>query len=235
MPNLITTLILLCLAMTVFSITENVLCKLGGDVVLMPDSVTHSPIQWRLYQNKVTEFDLDFGLDVIYYGEFKGRTTLNTTTGELRITDLRKTDEGVYSVEFNSKTLEKTYTLSVLKTVPKPKIIVTCQDYQISCILTCEGDTSDAEQVTYWWKVGEGNWEKTDKLLDVTKSDSKLYQNGYKYTCKLENSVSEEVSDPVGPFVSQFSEVVGVVIRSLLGSGAIAISEQNQFISEDKV
>ncbi|XP_034145409.1 SLAM family member 7-like isoform X4 [Esox lucius] len=215
----IITLILLCLAKDVFSTNENVLCKLGDSIVLKSDSDTNSPssILWRLGQNKVADFDKDFGTTVSYYGEFNSRTTLDTTTGELKITGLRKTDEGVYSVEFNSKRLEKTYTLSVLKPVPKPAIIVSCNDNKISCTLTCDGDTAGAEPVTYWWKVGEGNWENIGKLLTVTKSDSKLNQNGYKYTCKLKNGVSEKDSDPVGPlFDSKQSTNVGSVIGWIL-------------------
>ncbi|XP_034145530.1 uncharacterized protein LOC105008668 isoform X8 [Esox lucius] len=201
MPNQMKLFILLCSAKAVFSKTEILSHKFGDNVVLKPDSRTNPPssILWRLGQNKVADFDTDFGPDVTYYGDFNGRTTLDKTTGELTITGLRKTDEGVYSVEFNSKRLEKTYTLSVLKPVPKPTIIVSCNDNKISCTLTCNGDTAGAEPVTYWWKVGEGNWEGIGKLLTVAKSDSKLHQKGYKYTCKLNNSVSEKVSDPIGP------------------------------------
>ncbi|XP_034145531.1 uncharacterized protein LOC117593726 [Esox lucius] len=198
MPNQIKLLILLCSTKAVFSITKNGPCELGGEVVLTPDSVTNPPssILWRLGLNKVADFEADFGPEVTYYGDFNGRTTLDTTTGVLTITGLRKTDEGVYSVEFNSKRLEKTYTLSVLKPVPKPAINVSCDDNKISCTLTCDGDTAGAEPVTYWWKVGE-DWERIGKLLTVSKSDSKLHQNGY--TCKLKNGVSEKDSDPVGP------------------------------------
>ncbi|XP_034145524.1 carcinoembryonic antigen-related cell adhesion molecule 5 isoform X2 [Esox lucius] len=200
MPNQMKLFILLCSAKAVFSKTEILSHKFGDNVVLKPDSRTNPPssILWRLGQNKVADFDTDFGPDVTYYGDFNGRTTLDKTTGELTITGLRKTDEGVYSVEFNSKRLEKTYTLSVLKPVPKPAIIVSCNDNKTSCTLTCNGDTAGAEPVTYWWKVGERNWENISKLLTVSKNDSKLHQNDYKYTCKLKNGVSEEDSAPEG-------------------------------------
>uniref|UniRef100_A0A3P8ZGN1 Ig-like domain-containing protein n=1 Tax=Esox lucius TaxID=8010 RepID=A0A3P8ZGN1_ESOLU len=200
MPNRMKLFILLCSAKAVFSKTEILSHKFGDNVVLKPDSRTNPPssILWRLGQNKVADFDTDFGPDVTYYGDFNGRTTLDTTTGELIITGLNKTVEGVYSVEFNSKRLEKTYTLSVLKPVPKPAIIVSCNDNKTSCTLTCNGDTAGAEPVTYWWKVGERNWKNIGKLLTVSKNDSKLHQNDYKYTCKLKNGVSEEDSAPEG-------------------------------------
>ncbi|XP_024299514.2 uncharacterized protein LOC112266356 isoform X1 [Oncorhynchus tshawytscha] len=109
-----------------------------------------------------------------------------------------KTDSGDYSVEFNSKLLNKTYTLSVIKAVPKPTITSSCNPDKTSCTLTCEGNTTDAEPVTYSWKVGEGVWEDLDKQINVNKSDTGKSTNSYKYICKMKNPVSEEVSDPIG-------------------------------------
>ncbi|KAJ8003843.1 hypothetical protein DPEC_G00152610 [Dallia pectoralis] len=200
MSPLINTLILLSLGKAVFS--ENV-DILGGNLELKPDCITTNPpssILWRLEKNKVADFDVDFGTDITYYGDFNGRTTLNTTTGELRIVGLKKSDEGVYSVDLDSKPCEKTYSLSVIKSVPKPEISVSCVDDKTYCNLTCNGDTADAEPVKYWWKVGEGNWETDwEKILNVTRSDSKPTQNNTKYTCKMKNAVSEKESEAVGP------------------------------------
>ncbi|XP_071186087.1 cell adhesion molecule CEACAM5-like isoform X2 [Salvelinus alpinus] len=198
------TLIRLCfwlyLVRTVVS-EEDLYHKVGGELVLKPDksTVPHSitSILWKHGKDKVAEWDKDFGgLDI--YGAFKERTTLNQTTAELRISGLMKTDSGVYSVEFNSKLLDKTYKLSVIKAVPKPTITSSCNANKTSCTLTCEGDTTDAEPVTYSWKVGEGAWEVVDKQMNVSKSNTGKSANGYKYTCKLKNAVSEEVSEPVG-------------------------------------
>ncbi|XP_071186108.1 SLAM family member 7-like [Salvelinus alpinus] len=180
---------------------EDLYHQVGGELVLTPNTSTvpHSitSILWKHGRNKVAEWDKDFGgLDI--YGAFKERTTLDQTTGELRISGLMKTDSGVYSVEFNSKQLDKTYKLSVIKAVPKPTITSSCNANKTSCTLTCEGNTTDAEPVTYSWKVGEGAWKVLDKQMNVSKSDSGKSANGYKYTCKLNNTVSEEVSEPVG-------------------------------------
>ena len=91
--------------------------KVGGELVLTPDKSTVTDpitsILWKHGKYKVAEWDKDYGgLDI--YGAFRERTTLDQTTGELRISGLMKTDSGVYSVEFNSKLLHKTYTLSVI-------------------------------------------------------------------------------------------------------------------------
>ncbi|XP_064825993.1 uncharacterized protein LOC135542746 isoform X2 [Oncorhynchus masou masou] len=199
--------------------------EVGGELVLTPDKSTVTDpitsILWKHGKNKVAEWDKDFGgLDI--YADFKSRTTLNQTTGELRISGLMKTDSGVYSVELNSKLLDKTYTLFVIKAVPKPKITSSCNANQTSCTLTCEGDTTDAEPVTYRWKVAEGAWEVGVEQFNVFNSDTGQSTNGYKYICKLNNAVSGEgkVSEPVGevfgPEPSNTSTiVVGVVILVL--------------------
>ncbi|XP_055785999.1 carcinoembryonic antigen-related cell adhesion molecule 5-like isoform X5 [Salvelinus fontinalis] len=180
---------------------EDLYHKVGGELVLTPEKSTVpdfiTSILWKHGKNKVAEWDKDFGsLDI--YAAFKERTTLNQNTGELRISGLMKTDSGVYSVEFNSKLLDKTYTLSVIKAVPKPTITSSCNPDKTSCTLTCEGDTTDAEPVTYSWKVGERAWEVVDKQRNVSKSNTGKSNNGYKYICKLKNAVSEEISEPVG-------------------------------------
>ncbi|XP_071017992.1 CD48 antigen-like [Oncorhynchus clarkii lewisi] len=187
--------------------------KVGGELLLTPDKSTVpdfiTSILWKHGKNKVAEWDKDFGgLDV--YAAFKGRTTLDQTTGELRISGLMKTDSGVYSVEFNSKLLDKTYILSVINAVPKPTITSSCNPDKTSCTLTCEGNTSDAESVTYSWKVGERAWQVVGKQLIISKSNTGKSTNSYKYICKLNNAVSgeEEVSEPVG-------EVFGPGLRVL--------------------
>ncbi|XP_070301993.1 SLAM family member 7-like isoform X5 [Salvelinus sp. IW2-2015] len=201
MPKL--TLIELCFWLYVAQnvVSGDLYLKVGGELVLKPDKSTVpdsiTSIVWKHGKYKVAEWDNDFGgLDI--YGAFKERTTLDQTTGELRISGLIKTDSGVYSVEFNSKLCQGAYKLTVIKAVPKPTIISSCNPDKTSCTLTCEGDTTDAEPVTYSWKVGEGVWEVLDKQKNVSKSNTDKSTNSYKYICKLKNSVSGEVSEPVG-------------------------------------
>ncbi|XP_029520259.2 uncharacterized protein LOC115132118 isoform X2 [Oncorhynchus nerka] len=219
----------ICLAQKVVS--KDLYHEVEGKLVLTPDkSTVPDPITrilWKHGKNKVAEWDKDFGgLDI--YAEFKKRTTLDQTTGELRISGLMKTDSGVYSVEFNSKLLDITYKLSVIKAVPKPKITSSCNANKTSCTLTCEGNTTDAEPVTYRWKVAEGAWEVGVEQFNVFKSDTGQSNNGYKYICKLNNAVSGkgEVSEPVGevfgPEPSSTSTiVVGVVILVLISACVI--------------
>ncbi|XP_045061545.1 uncharacterized protein LOC121558595 isoform X6 [Coregonus clupeaformis] len=204
--------------------------KVGGVLVLKPDKSTVpdpiTSILWKHGKNKVAEWDKDFGLEI--YAAFKGRTALDLTTGELRISGLTKTDSGVYSVEFNGKLLDKKYKLFVIKAVPKPTITSSCNPDKTSCTLTCEGDTTDAEPVTYSWKVGEEEWKVLDKQMNVFKNNTGKSTNSYKYFCKMKNSAGEgEVSEPIGevfgPEPSNIGAVVALVVFTILVLVAIII------------
>ncbi|XP_045061550.1 uncharacterized protein LOC121558595 isoform X11 [Coregonus clupeaformis] len=219
----------LCLARTVVS-EDDLYHKVGGVLVLKPDKSTVpdpiTSILWKHGKNKVAEWDKDFGLEI--YAAFKGRTALDLTTGELRISGLTKTDSGVYSVEFNGKLLDKKYKLFVIKAVPKPTITSSCNPDKTSCTLTCEGDTTDAEPVTYSWKVGEEEWKVLDKQMNVFKNNTGKSTNSYKYFCKMKNSAGEgEVSEPIGevfgPEPSNIGAVVALVVFTILVLVAIII------------
>uniref|UniRef100_A0A8C7FKH6 Ig-like domain-containing protein n=1 Tax=Oncorhynchus kisutch TaxID=8019 RepID=A0A8C7FKH6_ONCKI len=133
------------------------------------------------------------------FSDYKGRTTLNTTTGEIAIRQLTKQLSGVYEAECMIGGEIQTFQQRVkFIAVPKPTITYTCNSNKTSCILTSEGNATGAERVTYSWKVGEGAWEVIGKQLIVSKSDTGKSTNSYKYICKLKNSVSGEVSEPVG-------------------------------------
>ena len=83
--------------------------ELGGTLKLTPGSPPgDGSITWKLKSNKVVEYDKNFHPTIEVYGRFKNRTTLNSLTGGLEMTDLTKEDKGVYTMEVNSE-LKATY------------------------------------------------------------------------------------------------------------------------------
>lgn len=53
--------------------------------------------------------------------------------------------------------------------VPRPTISKTCDDEGSSCVLTCDGDTMDAEPVTYEWRSGDRVLTDNTKEKKITK------------------------------------------------------------------
>ncbi|KAJ8003846.1 hypothetical protein DPEC_G00152640 [Dallia pectoralis] len=177
-------------------LSEMLYKKAGGDLVFTPNmSNIAGPITgivWKQVKdkeltNKVVDWDESLGLAV--YGTFKGRATLDRVTGVLSIKDVSEKDNGEYLMEINSKIVKK-YTLSVINVVPNPQITYSCNPDKTTCTLTCEGNTTDAEPVTYNWIKGEVALETSAKQLTVTKTEG----SETNYKCNLTNPVSEKFS-----------------------------------------
>ena len=52
--------------------------------------------------------------------------------------------------------------------VSKPTLSIWCEPEMTYCVLTCNGDTTDAELVTYRWTSGDITWSST-KEHNITK------------------------------------------------------------------
>ncbi|KAI1885154.1 hypothetical protein AGOR_G00217270 [Albula goreensis] len=170
--------------------TNDVYGQTGGDITLIP-TVGGGDLQevlWRHNHNKAVEFDQN----ITEFGQFKGRTSLDPKTGQLTITQLKRTDNGQYKVELVIKGTvhEYNYAVTIIDAVTKPT--VTCQNINSSTVtLRCAGDQSPLTK--YSW-VGPEIQNKSGSELqlnneDVQSSDAAIY------TCVVKNPVSEKRSD----------------------------------------
>ncbi|XP_071384401.1 sialoadhesin-like [Centroberyx affinis] len=171
---------------------------LGGKLVLEPDTSTVSKpinnILWKHGLNLVVEWLKDVSLD--YYGQFRARTVLDTSTGQLVINDLATNDGGVYSVEFNNKLQSKKYKIIVISEVQKPTVSLrplACTSSSTRCTLSCDGGSPEAEPITYSWRTDGGAWEESTQLKDITNDDK--WHKIKKISCQMKNPVSEEMSE----------------------------------------
>ncbi|XP_067439525.1 V-set and immunoglobulin domain-containing protein 1-like isoform X2 [Thunnus thynnus] len=168
--------------------------KIGDKAVLTPDSVVNpiKSIAWTHGPSIAMEWFRN-GDETSSYRQFKDRGSLNTSTGALTITGLTPDDSGNYTVEINNKVTSKTELL-VISLVSKPTVSVWC--VMIYCILTCNGDTTGAEPVTYWWTSGNTTWSST-KEHKITMEDKEPW-----FCCAFENPVSFNSSEKVpNPFI----------------------------------
>ncbi|XP_034754522.1 uncharacterized protein LOC117960625 isoform X2 [Etheostoma cragini] len=167
--------------------------KDGGVLTLEPSPRPTGPITnlvWKLQGNLVAEWfkDKDTGQELVpltYYRTFKGRATMNVTTGRLDIINMTKADTGLYSVEVNSVAQNERYDAVMIKEVPEPEVVtrqLVCSSASDLCMLTCAGDTTGAGPVTYSWRKGDGGW--TDSGKDLT------------FTCRIQNPDSARESRP---------------------------------------
>ncbi|XP_037637712.1 SLAM family member 9-like [Sebastes umbrosus] len=192
----------------------------GGDLTLkvrppLPDHINN--IVWIFNGNLLAEWVEDEG----YYLRIKGRANLTIETGELIINKMSKKDEGVYSVKINDGVQSESYNATMIKKVQKPKVVVrtlTCEAWNVSWKFSCDSDTTEAEPITYSWKKGDGEWKVSGKDINITRK----YDSGVKtFTCRMENPVSREESDPEpNPLYKDlkpdYSAAIGVVCGGLL-------------------
>ncbi|XP_041822255.1 T-cell surface antigen CD2-like [Chelmon rostratus] len=174
--------------------------KVGDEVVLQPGTApvtgAITSIMWKDGPNIATEWD---GMDLDLYRQFKERGSLNIANGEMTITGLTRDDSGLYTPEINLIPLGP-IRLIVISPVSAPTVIQSCDDEKTSCILTCDGNTTDAEPVTYKWKADDKVLTDSSKEHHIIKENSSSVNE---FSCELENPVSRESSQPLhNPFIT---------------------------------
>ncbi|XP_041637812.1 uncharacterized protein LOC121506196 [Cheilinus undulatus] len=168
----------------------------GEDVILRPPLVTETiqSIEWKHNENIAAGW---YGNEFECLGQFKGRCEVNTDSGALTIKGLNLNDSGIYTPEINGKVFSKTQ-LSVISCVAKPSVKTFCNTEMTNCRLICEGNTAEAEPITYTWFL-DGKHGPSDKVLTITK-DTK--ENSFR--CLMMNPVSNETSENVtNPIIKQ--------------------------------
>uniref|UniRef100_A0A8C9Z841 Ig-like domain-containing protein n=1 Tax=Sander lucioperca TaxID=283035 RepID=A0A8C9Z841_SANLU len=180
----------LLLAVLNFALAQNKLTTKyftdGGELTLdvrPPPPEPLGDVLWKIDGNLVAEWVKD-KVPVTYYRTFRGRTTLDVTTGRLVIKDMTKADMGVYSVEVNRKPQNERYNAVLIQEVPQPEVELRP--------LTCS-PALDTGPVTYSWKEGDGEWKESGKDLNITKSGTLDVET---FTCRIQNPVSERDSKP---------------------------------------
>ncbi|KAG5851553.1 hypothetical protein ANANG_G00052900, partial [Anguilla anguilla] len=125
-------------------VTPDIIVQSNGNFTLQPN--VQGPLEeilWKRNHHKVVEF---YQKKVVEYGQFKGRTILDLTTGALTLTHLTEADSGEYDGELQIKR-ELVYhhqTVKVFDAVGKPA--VTCQVNGSSVTLLCSGGDRPSTQ-----------------------------------------------------------------------------------------
>ncbi|CAK6983295.1 uncharacterized protein LOC128354439 isoform X1 [Scomber scombrus] len=186
--------------------------KIGDKAVLTPDSVENpiTNIRWKHGHYNAMEWYQN-GDKTISYQHFKDRGSLNISTGVMTITGLTRDLSGIYTAEINDR-FTSIIQLLVISPVPKPSISVLCKRDKADCVLTCGGNITDAEPVTYWWAAGEKRWNSTNQHK-ITKDDKEQW-----FICTLENPVSSISSEKVfNPFIESDWKVIFILTLVVVG------------------
>ncbi|XP_074521125.1 uncharacterized protein LOC141786261 [Halichoeres trimaculatus] len=146
---------------------------------------------------------------------FTGRCSLDLSTGALTIRGLSGSDNGYYSAEINDKQIDSKTQLTVISKVSKPSIYQWCNSETTYCTLTCEGNTADAQPISYKWFADdvEGSSDNEIDIREDTKEES--------FYCMLLNPVSRErsesISNPIITFKYQRNLTIAAVSAGVIG------------------
>ncbi|XP_064175944.1 uncharacterized protein LOC135246413 isoform X2 [Anguilla rostrata] len=203
---------------------DEVYGKRGGEITLSPGSLSGSltRIVWKHGDDKAIEWE---GGQTDAYRQFRGSTTVNEKTGEMRITKLNSTFNGVYSSDVNGIQATKRWTLTVLDPVSKPIIVKNCTESK--CELSCKNEATVKVQCA--WRNGEEELRQSDGTLKLEKTDDKV---GKAYICNCSNPVSFAVSDQIVAFDPEppIGLIVGllflIIIIIIIGAIAILFKKQ---------
>ncbi|XP_041834587.1 T-cell surface antigen CD2-like isoform X2 [Melanotaenia boesemani] len=169
--------------------------ELGTTVVISAGPVTDkvTSIVWKHGPDIAAEW---FGSSVSYYRHFEGRCQLNTANGDLTIKNVTREDSGKYTAEISDLVKDPTE-IRIIAPVPTPTITTRCNTEKTYCVLTCEGDVTDAGQVRYSWINGDMEAKPGSKTLNITQE-----QKEAEFGCSLKNPVSQKSSQKVqNPFI----------------------------------
>uniref|UniRef100_A0A3B3Y3R3 Ig-like domain-containing protein n=1 Tax=Poecilia mexicana TaxID=48701 RepID=A0A3B3Y3R3_9TELE len=172
--------------------------EIGGTLTLNPKyTEAISSITWKHKGNIVAEYIKD-SVPLEYLGDLKGRTKVDLSTGVLTVSNMNKSDDGLFTVEINNRVLPVSFmAVGVRKLDGYPVEVhvkpLKCDSSLDQCVLQCGDDFNDAEPVQYFWKKGTtGQWEKGEKKFNI----SKATQQFETFTCKVENRFSQKTSGP---------------------------------------
>uniref|UniRef100_A0A3P9B1V5 Ig-like domain-containing protein n=1 Tax=Maylandia zebra TaxID=106582 RepID=A0A3P9B1V5_9CICH len=193
--------------------------RVGETLQLSPQPVSERiySVVWKYGKYLLAEWVKD-QIPLTYYSKFKGRTTVNTGTGVLEIRNMTAADNEVYTVEINNHVQSRAVRI---REVPQPEVTVRppmCGSSLENCTLSCDGDVKEAEPVEYFWKIGDGEWEQSGKIMEIINSEET--QCVKMFSCRMKNPVSERRSESItNPSLDRSTASCGNTIKTCWLSG----------------
>ncbi|XP_052364242.1 uncharacterized protein LOC118372376 isoform X10 [Oncorhynchus keta] len=159
----------------------------NGNVILNPGirGGVLQEILWKHGVNKAVEWGTD---GIQEFRDFKGRTSLNTTTGEITIRQLTKQLSGVYEAECMIGQKIQTFQQRVKVIDPVSQLEVTCELNGTMATIHC---SAEGPLVEYRWSWPDHQGEMWSQEQNGQHYNIKSPES-VSYTCEARNPVSEK-------------------------------------------
>lgn len=176
----------ICLILSRFNAATSTIYIENGRTLTLNVTIQGNPeeILWKFNGNKLAERDLT---DFQDYGQFKGRSRINITSGQLTVRNATRRDSGTYEseIQISGKLQMSKHEVRVIDAVQKPSVSCKVNKTTESTTLRCS--VPDPQSVSYRWTTAQSD---TDQHLGPQLQISSDQQPDSVYTCTVSNPVS---------------------------------------------
>lgn len=167
------------------AVTSIIYVENGKSVTLHPN-IQGNPedILWTFNSNKVAEHDLK---DFQDYGQFRGRSEIEITTGQLTVLRMTSQDSGIYrsAIQIDGKLQNSENEVQVIDAVQEPNVTCILNNITESKTLFCS--VSSQFQTTFEW-TGSNSIQHSGQELHINKKE----KPDSVFTCTVKNEVSQK-------------------------------------------
>uniref|UniRef100_A0A8C1IPZ2 Si:dkey-11f4.14 n=1 Tax=Cyprinus carpio TaxID=7962 RepID=A0A8C1IPZ2_CYPCA len=167
------------------AVTSIIYVENGKSVTLHPN-IQGNPedILWTFNSNKVAEHDLK---DFQDYGQFRGRSKIEITTGQLTVLRMTSQDSGIYrsAIQIDGKLQNSENEVQVIDAVQEPNVTCILNNITESKTLFCS--VSSQFQTTFEW-TGSNSIQHSGQELHISKKE----KPDSVFTCTVKNEVSQK-------------------------------------------
>ncbi|XP_016396764.1 twitchin [Sinocyclocheilus rhinocerous] len=173
-----------CVILSRFNAVTSIIYVENGKSVTLNPNVQGNPedILWTFNGNKVAEHDLN---EFQEYGQFRGRSEIQITTGQLSVLRMTSQDSGIYrsAIQIDGKLQNSENEVQVIDAVQEPNVTCILNNITESKTLFCS--VSSQFQTTFEW-TGSNSIQHSGQELHISKEE----KPDSVFTCTVKNEVS---------------------------------------------
>ncbi|XP_026074249.1 uncharacterized protein si:dkey-11f4.14 [Carassius auratus] len=221
-------------AVTSVTFVEN-----GNNLTLNPN-INGKPedILWTFNEHKVADYYLN---EFEAYGQFKGRSWIEITTGQLTVHHMTSQDSGIYKseIQINGKNQKSENEVQVIEALQEP--VVTCKLTTESKTLFCSASSNS--KISFEW-TGSNSTQHSKQELNISKEEKPEAV----FTCTVKNEVSQkntsftlkdcnkdELYDPQKDMKTMLPDIFVIIGAIILGIAAVFICLIYKKINKDSL
>ncbi|XP_042586583.1 uncharacterized protein si:dkey-11f4.14 isoform X3 [Cyprinus carpio] len=175
-----------CVLFSRFNAVTSIIYVENGKSVTLHPNIQGNPedILWTFNSNKVAEHDLK---DFQDYGQFRGRSKIEITTGQLTVLRMTSQDSGIYrsAIQIDGKLQNSENEVQVIDAVQEPNVTCILNNITESKTLFCS--VSSQFQTTFEW-TGSNSIQHSGQELHISKKE----KPDSVFTCTVKNEVSQK-------------------------------------------